>query len=325
MKNDPMVSIIIPTYNRGQMIGDAIKSALNQTYPNKQVIVVDDDSTDNTRSVVEGFPEVKYVCQSHGRQAAARNNGWKHSSGKYIATLDSDDRWEPEFLKTCVAFLEKENLDFVFANWHQQRLEGDTYDFLSNDPLLKTYLKKVRNDSWVILEPNDLRDLYIKGCPSPSSSLVIRASTLGGWNEKMNIGDDWCMLLDMIMPGKCRAAFTLEKLWWKHINCNNVYDGRYHIEVNRLLYVEDTRTLMERFAKVWTEKEYKYVEKKYLKHLVRSAKHSLFINSNPVESIRLMKRAVTTNPFYAVRVFTRLFLDVGKRQLIKQPSNVAEI
>ena len=320
-----MVSIIIPTYNRGQMIGDAIKSALRQTYPNKEVIVVDDDSTDNTRSVVESFPEVKYLCQPHGRQAAARNNGWRHSNGKYIATLDSDDRWEPEFLKTCIAFLEKEKLDFVFANWHQQRIEGDTYDFLSNDPLLKPYLKKIRNDSWVILDNHELRDLYIKGCPSPSSSMLIRASSLGGWNEKMNIGDDWCMLLDMIMPGNRRAAFTLEKLWWKHINCNNVYDGRYHIEVNRLLYVEDTRMLMERFAKVWTEKEYKFVEKKYLKHLVRSAKHSLFIYSNPVESIRLIKRAVTTNPVYAVRVFTRLFLDAGKRQLIKQPSNVAEI
>jgi glycosyltransferase involved in cell wall biosynthesis len=320
-----MVSIIIPTYNRGQMIGDAIKSALQQTYPNKQVIVVDDDSTDNTRSVVESFPGVMYVHQPHARQAAARNNGWRHSSGKYIANLDSDDRWEPEFLETCIGFLEEENLDFVFANWHQQRIEGDTYDFLSHDPYLKPYLKKIRKDSWVTLEPHDLRELYIKGCPSPSSSLVIRASSLVGWNEKMNIGDDWCMLLDMIMPGNCRAAFTLRKLWWKRINCNNVYDGRYHIEVNRLLYVEDTRMLMERFANVWTEKEYKYVEKKYLKQLVRSAKHSLVIYSNPVESIRLLKRALSTNPVYAFRVFTRLFIDAGKRQLIKLPPNVGEV
>lgn len=320
MKSEHLVSIIIPTYNRASMLKDAIASALAQTYPHKQIIVVDDASTDNTADVAQAFPGVEYILQPHGRQAAARNNGWKNSAGKYIATLDSDDRWHPHFLEKCVAFLEEKNLDFVFANWEQQRIGGDMYDFLSNDPLLIPYLHK-QKDSWVTLDNSELRALYIRGCPSPSSSLVMRASSLGGWNEKMHIADDWCMLLDMIMSGNCKAAFTLEQLWEKHINCNNIYDGRNHIEVNRLLYVEDTRTIMTRYAGSWTKNEYQYIERRYLKHLVRSAKHSLFTYSNVPESFSLIRRAVTTNPVYAIRIFTKLFVDAGKRQIGKENMN----
>lgn len=315
MNNKPLISIIIATYNRATVVGSAIRSALAQTYPNKQIIVVDDGSADNTEEIVKAFPQVEYILQPHARQAAARNNGYQHSKGTFIATLDSDDRWHPQFLEKCVAFLEKENLDFVFANWEQQRREGGTFDFLTNDPLLKPYLPNLKN-SWVIMEPQQLRDLYIKGCPSPSSSMVLRASSITkGWNTKMHIGDDWCMLLDMIMPGKCRAAFTLEKLWSKHIDNKNLYDGRNHIEVNRLLFVEDMRTLMLRYQPYWTASEYKSVEKKYLKNLVRSAKHSLFNYANVMESISLMRRAIVTNPVYTTKVFTSLFVNAGKRRL----------
>lgn len=320
MSDKPLVSIIIPTYNRANMIAGAIRSALDQTYPNKEIIVVDDGSTDNTAEIVQSFAGVQYVLQPHGRQATARNTGRSHSKGKYIANLDSDDRWHSNFLEKCVACMEREGLDFVFANWDQQRREGGTFDFLSNDHLLKPYLHK-KKDSWVMLDQRSLRQLYLKGCPSPSSSLVLRsASLVHGWNPKMNIGDDWCMLLDLIMADKCQAAFTLEKLWWKHINCNNIYDGRDHIEVNRLLFVEDMHTMMQRFASQWTKEEYRFLEKKYLKNLVRSAKHSLFIYSNFKESISLMRRAMATNPLYTTKVFTSLFLGAGKRQIIKDPN-----
>lgn len=307
MDRKPLVSIIIPTYNRAHMVVGAIESALAQTYTNKEIIVVDDGSSDNTAEIVNAFAGVQYVYQEHGRQPVARNNGWKHSNGKYLANLDSDDRWHPDFVERCVAYLEQEDLDFVFANWEQERPQGGSFSFLSSDHLLKPYLHQ-RKGQLVVLEHHQLRELYIKGCPSPSSSLVMRsASLVQGWNEKMNIGDDWCMLLDLVMAGKCKAAFTLETLWHKHINCNNIYDGRDHIEVNRLLFVEDMHTMMTRFAHLWTKEEYNYLEKNYLKNLVRSAKHSLFTYSNVKESMSLMRRAIATNPLYTTKVFTSLF------------------
>ncbi|HYE53795.1 MAG TPA: glycosyltransferase family 2 protein [Chitinophagaceae bacterium] len=322
MNNKPLVSVIIATYNRASMIADAIRSVLDQTYPNKEIIVVDDGSTDNTAEIVRQFEGIDFIVQDHKRQAAARNTGWKRSKGKYIATLDSDDKWNPDFLEKCVAFLEAGDHDFVFANWEQQRQEGGTSDFLSTDPLLKPYYGN-RQGNWFVLEQHELRDLYLAGCPSPSSSLVLRASSLVlGWNEKMNIGDDWCMLLDLIMTGKCRAAFTLDVLWWKHINCNNIYDGRDHFEVNRLLYVEDARTLMDRYADKLTREEYRALEHKYLFSLVRSAKHSMFNYSNVKEGFTLMRRALATNPVYTTRVFTRLFMGMGMRQFKKETEPV---
>lgn len=98
MNSEPLVSIVIPSYNRGNMVANAIQSALDQTYPNKEIIVIDDGSTDHTEEVVKSFADVRYILQDHAGQAAARNNGWKHSNGKYIATLDSDDVWYSGFL-----------------------------------------------------------------------------------------------------------------------------------------------------------------------------------------------------------------------------------
>lgn len=315
MSNLPMVSVIIPTYNRADMVPNAIQSALNQTYPNKEIIVIDDGSNDNTKKIVEAFPGICYILQKHNGQATARNNGRNHARGSYISTLDSDDIWEPDFLEKSIEVLERENLDFVFSNWNQEKEEGGLLNFFSIDLYLQPYLKHAVH-SWVFLEYSELRDLYIKGCPSPSSSLVLRASSIvDGWNNKMNIADDWCMLLDMILSKKVRAAFTTQKLWLKCINCNNIYDGRNHIEVIKLLWVNDLRTILLRHGNSLTKAEYKNIEKKYLRNLIRSAKHSLFIYSNIKESLSSMGRAVFTNPFYTSKVFSELFIEAAKRRL----------
>src|SRR5690606_19308537 len=187
MKNAPLVSIIIPTYNRVDKVVDAIKSALNQSYDNVEVLVVDDGSVDVTEQTVLRFPSVRYIKQSHAGQAAARNNGLKHSRGTIIANLDSDDLWDSNFLEYCVEKLETDQLDFVFANWTQQSKTGNDWDFMKNDIFLAPYLNRL-SDTWVHLENCDLRDLYLQACPSPSSSLVMRkASISNGWDETIQI------------------------------------------------------------------------------------------------------------------------------------------
>jgi len=88
------VSAIIPTYNRASYVSSAIESALDQG-PNVEVIVVDDDSTDNTRDVVGQFEHVRYIHQPNGKEGAARNTGAAQARGDYFAFLDSDDYWLP--------------------------------------------------------------------------------------------------------------------------------------------------------------------------------------------------------------------------------------
>ena len=88
------VSVIIPTYNRAHLVGRAIRSVLNQTYQDFEIIVVDDCSTDNTEEIVKGFNDHRIRYMRHDRNrggSAARNTGIKASQGKYIAFLDSDD------------------------------------------------------------------------------------------------------------------------------------------------------------------------------------------------------------------------------------------
>ncbi len=86
----PLVSVVIPTYNRALLIPETIKSVLNQTFRDFEIIVVDDGSSDNTREVVSAFP-VTYIKQENQGLPNARNTGIRASGGQYIAILDSDD------------------------------------------------------------------------------------------------------------------------------------------------------------------------------------------------------------------------------------------
>lgn len=98
----PAVSVIIPTYNRANLIGRAIRSVLNQTYQDLELLVIDDGSTDGTDDVVRGFadPRIHYLRRdSNGGASAARNTGIRRAKGRYMAFLDSDDEWLPEKLE----------------------------------------------------------------------------------------------------------------------------------------------------------------------------------------------------------------------------------
>ena len=102
MSEQPLVSIITPTYNRAAFLGAAIDSVLAQTYPRLEHIIVDDGSTDDTPKLMERYladRRIKYFTQSNQGQSIARNLGIEHSSGKYICFLDSDDVWVPEKLR----------------------------------------------------------------------------------------------------------------------------------------------------------------------------------------------------------------------------------
>ena len=121
---NPKVSIIIPTYNRANLLSRAIKSVLNQTFKDFELIIVDDGSTDNTRQVVEGFqkrdPRIKYIWQENfGGPAKPINAGLKVAQGEYIAFIESDDEWLPEKLERQLEIFQnskKEDLGFVGCN-----------------------------------------------------------------------------------------------------------------------------------------------------------------------------------------------------------------
>ena len=106
-----LVSVIVPTYNHGEFIADAIESALLQTYSNVEVIVIDNFSTDNTKDVIEKYlDEPRFRCyqfDNKGVIAAARNFGVAQSSGEYLAFLDSDDIWKQDKLEMQFKYFDR--------------------------------------------------------------------------------------------------------------------------------------------------------------------------------------------------------------------------
>jgi glycosyltransferase involved in cell wall biosynthesis len=107
----PLVTVIIPSYNYGHLIGQTLTSVQAQTHARWECFVVDDGSTDNTREVVARYvaedPRIKYVFQENKRAGAARNYGIRNGSGKYLQFLDADDLLEKTKLEYQVAYLEQ--------------------------------------------------------------------------------------------------------------------------------------------------------------------------------------------------------------------------
>jgi glycosyltransferase involved in cell wall biosynthesis len=124
----PFFSIIIPTYNRANFIGNTIDSILQQTYTNYEIIVVDDGSTDNTELVVKSFlnnANIQYFKKENGERGAARNFGVLSASGDYITFLDSDDLIYPQHFSEATELLDKNpSANFFVLSYEVKTPEG---------------------------------------------------------------------------------------------------------------------------------------------------------------------------------------------------------
>ena len=115
--NLPLISVIIPVYNRDRYLAAAIESALTQTYPAIELIIVDDGSTDRSAEVAQRYlPRVNYHYQPNGGIGAARNTGIASATGEFLAFLDSDDLWMPDKSSLqMAAFAADPELDAAFG------------------------------------------------------------------------------------------------------------------------------------------------------------------------------------------------------------------
>lgn len=103
----PVFSIVVPTYNRAERISAAIDSVLNQTFPDFELIIVDDGSTDNTKETVHRYedPRIVYLYQENKERSAARNNGIRKARGQFVCFLDSDDIYLPNHLSVLHSYI----------------------------------------------------------------------------------------------------------------------------------------------------------------------------------------------------------------------------
>ena len=113
-----MISVIIPTYNNAKQLINTINNVCDQSYKDIEIIIIDDNSTDETKNKILNLhnDKIKYYKNPKNLGVSqSRIIGVKKTSGKYIAFIDADDFWGSEKLKNQINFMEKNNLDFVFS------------------------------------------------------------------------------------------------------------------------------------------------------------------------------------------------------------------
>lgn len=184
-QHPPSIAVLIATRNRVAYLKTAIASAQLQTLRPKEIIVVDDGSTDETSAFLTAIsadvPELKVICSPHCGVSAARNKGIAASKSELIAFLDDDDIWEPEKLELQAAFFTKERprLGLVNCGFRQIDVTGSTFSGA------KEVVPNQRGDIFLSL----LQDFY----PIAPSTLMCRRSSLmavGGFDTTITLAED---------------------------------------------------------------------------------------------------------------------------------------
>ena len=218
----PVVSIVIPTYNRAAFIGRALDSVRQQEEQDYEVIVVDDASTDETpallRARAEADPRIRVITRTCGRHgpAAARNAGIAAAHGAWIAFLDSDDEWRPGKLTAFLRAAEN-GVSLIGSDYHiieDEQGGGQTmWNFIEqvmlpwwlNDPKINVVIPaaRLRDDRSLLADPEVIRMMTIGGYLWPQTSSVMVNTTdaraAGCFDEKLARTEDmdlWLKLLD---------------------------------------------------------------------------------------------------------------------------------
>ena len=204
-----LVSIIMPTYNRAGIIGEAIASALAQSYKNIELIIVDDGSQDQTASVVESFRDERIIYHRYEVNQGgnhARNIALKIAHGEYICFLDSDNKWNGNYVERQLMNLKEKDADISFCKMalydvHKKKL----FEVPSADnPILRT-------DS--LLDVYEVNRLLLKRNFIDLNTLCIKRKCLEnnrGFNERIARLQDWEFLLRVFLSGKRKLAYLNE-------------------------------------------------------------------------------------------------------------------
>jgi glycosyltransferase involved in cell wall biosynthesis len=198
MENSTLISIVIPCYNDAQYIEQSVFSALNQTYSQIEVIVVDDGSNEETKKVLKSLePKItKLITQENSGQSKARNVGIKASKGDYILVLDSDDYFESTFCEKAILSLGNPEIKLV-TSFVKRFNDFYCYDFYPNG--------------------GDLKDFLICN-QAAAGSIMFRKQdciTAGGYDETMTFGfEDWEFYIRLLKNGG--TAFVIPEFLFNY-------------------------------------------------------------------------------------------------------------
>jgi glycosyltransferase involved in cell wall biosynthesis len=182
----PFITVVIPLYNKQNYVGKTLESVLNQSFTNFEVVLINDCSTDNSFAVVAAFDDSRIKLLSHSKNqglSATRNTGIKNATSKYIALLDADDLWKPDFLKEIYQLITSFPDAHLFATNYEEIID-DKITILPANGAEKLLKNGLINDYFEI---SLMQPLY---CPSSFCVKKEVFEKIGFYNEKITYGED---------------------------------------------------------------------------------------------------------------------------------------
>ena len=239
---NPLVSIIIPTFNREKELKRAINSVVSQTYSNWEICVIDNFSLDNTIELIESYDDLRiklFMIENNGIIAASRNLGIKNATGKYLAFLDSDDWWSRNKLEYSVIALNK-GANVIYHDLNIVSRENQNF-----------FLKRAKTRK---LKAPIFDDLIINGNALITSSVVLKKEIMiqiGGFSEDKNLVaiedyDAW-LRIAKVYGNFEKLSKTLGYYWLGGGNTSNprrtisvltALEERYHSDLLKLRLVD---------------------------------------------------------------------------------------
>lgn len=213
-KSLPLISICIFTYNRGHLIADTIKSCLEQSYDNFEIIIADDGSNDNTSEIVKSFNDtrIKYFYKEHTNAPDTRNFALKNAKGDFIIWVGSDDILDRSILEEYIITLKAfPDADILYCNLQSFDNQGNKGVFLSYQ-------------NWYQRNPDMLAFLF-EGSPIPDGGTLIKKSIydkVGNYNIEFTRAQDYEFWSRVVLAEKFNAKYVNKSLYYYRIHDGNL-------------------------------------------------------------------------------------------------------
>ncbi|UCD28409.1 MAG: glycosyltransferase [Planctomycetota bacterium] len=271
----PAVSVIIPTYNRADLLVTTLDSVAAQTFKDYEIVVVDDGSDDGTRELIESREQkIRYIWQENQGVAEARNHALRVSHAGFVAFLDSDDIWKPDFLERTVARLrEHPEEDLVFTDFVSIDADG-----------------KVLRGHRKIPHTGDITTWLFDSSFIHTSSVVAKSKVLrdaGGFDGRLTHNEDYDLWLRLSL--RYRFGLVPEPLCLRRYHYNSL--SRKGCSANILLRKAE---LLQRFYEYGGGKEKILPEpaQKRLAKVYYTAAKTFFREGDPYKACQIFRESM---------------------------------
>jgi len=276
--NLPLVSIIIPTYNRSHIIGKTVESVLKQTYRNIEIIIVDDASADNTESVIRNIRDNRIKFIKHDKNlgaSAARNRGISESNGEFVSFLDSDDTINPEKIQKQVNAILNADEDVAAVYCGLNLIDFKTKEIIGQSIHKKNFYNNFKNGKFIL---------------TPTTGTILARKDaivdIGGFDERLPAHQDTELAIRFCQ--KYNYLLLEEFL----VNAVKNHDQISSVSKNHIKGKE-----------IIFEKHKKFLSKHILYGLCKQIANYYIISGNSSKAIFYIKEALKLKPFKLLTLF----------------------